>query len=64
MLDINQIRKEPEIVKRALLKRMSEVDLDSILDLDREKRGLSHESETLKAERNRVSALILTQYTG
>jgi len=58
MLDINQIRREPNLVKAALLKRMPEVDLKPILDLDRKKRNLTQESESLKAERNRVSALI------
>ncbi len=58
MLDIIKIRNEPDFVKKALMKRIPEVDLDSILILDQEKRELSQESEFLKAERNRVSSLI------
>ncbi len=58
MLDINKIRKEPDVVRQALLKRIPEVNLELIIRLDQEKRELSQESELLKADRNRVSSLI------
>ncbi|RJR32126.1 serine--tRNA ligase [Candidatus Parcubacteria bacterium] len=57
MLDINKIREEKETVKKALLKRMDEkdLDLDSLIELDDERRRLLHKAENLKAERNKYS---------
>ncbi|HBN84081.1 MAG TPA: serine--tRNA ligase [Clostridiales bacterium] len=58
MLDINLIRKEPEKVRQALLKRMDHVSFDELLDWDREYRAILTQAETLKAQRNTVSAMI------
>ena len=58
MLDINLIRKEPEMVREALLKRMDNVDFTELLKLDTYKRGLIVESENLKARKNEVSSNI------
>ncbi|MDD5602461.1 MAG: serine--tRNA ligase [Eubacteriales bacterium] len=58
MLDINLIRNDPEGVKTSLLKRMDSLDFTRLLECDRLRRNLLAESEKLKAERNRVSALI------
>ena len=58
MLDINLIRKEPEMVRKALLKRMDSVDFTELLELDKKKRELILEGEKLKAKRNEVSANI------
>lgn len=59
MLDINLVREQPDLVRKALELRQMESDVVSqvqVLDLTR--RTLLTEVETLKAERNTVSKLI------
>ena len=57
MLDIKRIKDDPEAVKAGL--RAKEVDcdaqIDRILELDAKRRALILQSETSKAEQNRVS---------
>src|SRR5512136_1051108 len=56
MLDINLIREQPELVRKALRDRqMDPGAVDSILSLDEKRRLILVEVETLKAERNAVS---------
>ncbi|MFH1610962.1 MAG: serine--tRNA ligase [Patescibacteria group bacterium] len=57
MLDINKIRENTEEIKKALLKRMEEkdLDLDAVLKLDDERKELIQKVEELKAERNKYS---------
>lgn len=56
MLDINIIREKPELVRKALQDRQMEFDsIDSILQLDEQRRTLLNEVEKLKAQRNVVS---------
>ena len=56
MLDINLIREQPELAKKALTDRQMESDpVDQVLELDEQRRKLIQEVETLKAERNLVS---------
>ncbi len=56
MLDINLIRENPELVRQSLLARqMTTETVESVLELDVERRGLLNEVERLKAERNAVS---------
>jgi len=57
MLDIKIIREKKQQVKKALLKRMEEGDLNlkTILKLDEQRRQLVQQSEDLKAERNKYS---------
>ncbi len=56
MLDINLIRENPDIVRKALRDRQSDAaPVDEILVLDSKRRGLLVEVETLKAEKNAVS---------
>ncbi|HBA59733.1 MAG TPA: serine--tRNA ligase [Elusimicrobia bacterium] len=56
MLDINLIRTDAEKVKKALLKRMDSVDLGPVLELDRKRRELIVEADSLKMRKNTVSA--------
>ncbi len=56
MLDINLIRKDPNFVKEKLALRGVDVDFTDFLEKDKERRNLIHETETLKAERNKSSA--------
>ena len=56
MLDINLIREQPDLVRKALSDRqMDPAPVDRILELDGRRRVLLTEVEALKAERNAVS---------
>jgi seryl-tRNA synthetase len=56
MLDINLIREQPDLVRKALRDRqMDPAPVDAILELDERRRGMLIEVEALKAERNAVS---------
>ncbi len=55
MLDIRLIRERPEIVRAAIEKKHTNVDLDRIIDLDKEKRELLVKIENSRAERNKIS---------
>jgi seryl-tRNA synthetase len=56
MLDINLIRENPDVVRKALQDRQSDpAPVDAILKLDEQRRALLVEVEALKAERNAVS---------
>jgi seryl-tRNA synthetase len=56
MLDINLIREQPDVVRRAMKDRQMDASpVDSILQLDEKRRSLLTEVEKLKAERNAVS---------
>lgn len=61
MLDLKRIRNNPEDIKKALNDRGENFDLsiiDTILELDEERRQILMEVETLKGKRNQVSASI------
>ncbi|MDR2881922.1 MAG: serine--tRNA ligase [Azoarcus sp.] len=55
MLDISLIRNDTQTVRTALLKRLDEVDLESIIKLDETRRACIESLENLQAERNRLS---------
>jgi seryl-tRNA synthetase len=56
MLDINLIRENPELVRKALRDRQDNpAPVDAVLELDEKRRALIAEVEALKAERNSVS---------
>lgn len=56
MLDINLIRENPELVRKALRDRQDNpAPVDSVLQLDEKRREKIAEVEALKAERNAVS---------
>jgi len=56
MLDINLIRENPDLVRKALRDRQMEAaPVDAILKLDDQRRGMLTEVDALKAERNTVS---------
>jgi seryl-tRNA synthetase len=55
MLDLKFIQKNPEIIREALRKRKSDVDLDHFLELDQDRRKLIQEVEELRQERNQAS---------
>ena len=56
MLDLNQIRTEPEAVKAGLARKgVSPAELDGILELDARRRAVLAEAEALKARKNEAS---------
>lgn len=55
MLDLKSVRNNPEIVKEALKKRHSDINLDEFLRQEEKRRQILFEVENLKAERNKVS---------
>jgi seryl-tRNA synthetase len=55
MLDIAFIREFPEVVKAGAKKKRLQVDVDRLLDVDRQRRALITDIEQLRAERNRLS---------
>jgi seryl-tRNA synthetase len=58
MLDIAFIREHPDLVKAGAEKKRLKVDIDRLLEVDRQRRALITESEQLRAERNRKSKAI------
>ena len=58
MLDVNLIRKNPELVKDSLNKRNFEFDLDALIELDLERRKLIGEKENLQNQRKESSKKI------
>jgi seryl-tRNA synthetase len=56
MIDINLVRKNPNIIKESLKKRqMDSAVVDQLAELDEKWRAALTEAEVLKAERNKVS---------
>src|SRR3989344_1867489 len=55
MLGINFIRENPQKGKEACEKKNIKCDVAAVLELDKKKRGLVTEIETLKAEQNKIS---------
>lgn len=58
MLDIKQLRALPSEVKKRILSKDPEANVDTVLELDNRLRQLKTEVEKLKAERNEFSKLI------
>ncbi len=58
MLDIRLIRTEPDKVKAALARRKMDIDIDRLLELDKEKREILYQVEQIKAKQNEVSKKI------
>lgn len=55
MLDIKFIRENPELIRENSKNRLASVDVDELLDLDKQRRELEAKIEELRAERNSVS---------
>ena len=55
MHSIKFIRENKALIKETLAKKKSDVDLDSLLDIDFKRRTLIQEVETLKADRNSIN---------
>ncbi len=55
MIDIKLIRDNPEMIKANCCRRGCDVDIDAIVSEDQKYRELVQETETLRADRNRLS---------
>ncbi len=55
MLDMKWVREHPEEAALALRGRDPDIDLEPLLQIDRERREIITRTETLKAEQNRIS---------
>ena len=60
MISIDLIKKDAKYVKESLLKKGCEVDFDELLTWDADRRKLIGQCEDLKAEKNKINALIPT----
>ena len=58
MLDLNLIRNDAQKVAEALAKKGYEVDFTELLGWDAERKASKQNVESLKAQRNKVSAEI------
>ncbi len=58
MLSLELIRKDPEYVRQALLKRGEDASISKIADLDRQRRHLIQQGDELRARRNEASKRI------
>lgn len=58
MIDINRIRNNKEEVEKALLKRMDNINLEEVLEWDKEKRRIGALTDEYKAQRRKVSDII------
>ena len=58
MIDINRIRNNKEEVEKALLKRMDNVNLDELLEWDKEKRQIGTLMDGYRSERRKASDMI------
>jgi seryl-tRNA synthetase len=55
MLDIAFIRNNPDLVKEGIRKKRMRMDLDELLAVDEQVRGLRRDVEQIRADRNRLS---------
>lgn len=55
MLDIRYIRENPERVKEFSKQKGYDIDVDHVLSLDRERRGLQQKADELRTERNSIA---------
>ena len=58
MLDIKILRQTPDIIKDALKKRCSDLDITPAIELDKKRRGLLVDVESKKASQNEISKKI------
>ena len=55
MIDIRQLRENPERFRQGARDKNAEVDFDRLLALDEERRGILQKLETARAEQNKLS---------
>jgi seryl-tRNA synthetase len=55
MIDLKLLIENPEKIKKAILKKRYEGDLDAVIKMDEQRRKLMSEMESLKAEQNKIA---------
>jgi seryl-tRNA synthetase len=55
MLDIKFIRENPELIKKTCKQKKIDLDVDFLLELDKERRKIKHQVEIIRAEKNKAS---------
>lgn len=58
MIDIKILRTSPEIVRKALHDKVTKVDLDLVIELDRKRVALQQGLDVMRARRNEISSLM------
>ncbi len=58
MIDIKLLRENPQLVQESCKKRGYDIDIDSIVSLDKKWRELKAEDDSLRADRNKISEQI------
>lgn len=60
MLDIKRVRQDPELVKQAVRSRNGNLDaeIDELIEIDKERRALTQETDSLKQKQNEASKKI------
>lgn len=52
MIDLKEVRKNPDLLKRVLLRANTDLDIDEFINLDGNRRKLIFETENLKSQQN------------
>lgn len=55
MIDLKLLIENPEKIKKAILKKRYQGDLDAVIKMDEKRRKLMNEMESLKAEQNKIA---------
>lgn len=55
MIDIGEIRENPEVFRRAIVDKGIDLDLDRLLDVDARRRAIGKEVNELREQRNRIT---------
>ncbi len=55
MLDINFIKENKDVVRKAILDKQMNFNLDNLLDLDAKRRTLQQEIDELRQKRNQIA---------
>lgn len=55
MIDLKLLKDDPDIVRQALKDRNTDIDIDGMLALDKQRRGIMTEIQALKHQRNSLS---------
>lgn len=61
MIDIELLRKDPEIFKRGVKNKNADVDIDAILKLDKNWRAVLKETEDLRAKQNSFGERVIVE---